>query len=611
MDLVYADETRKDKNVLHSYKLDMAFGKDENDFAVNVDLHDHCCRKGYYIYAEDTEYGGIVDDIKADTEKSELTYKGRTWHGVLAHHVICPPPGEDYRVVSGEANTVIQQIIDLVGLSDLFVASTDDTGVLIRNYQFPRYCYAYPGILKMLKTYGLKLELRWVNRMIVAAALPVRDYSQDDEFDADKVPFSVEVKGRPVNHIICLGRGDLKNRNVIHLFVDEHGGIQPYTVNGVSPVEDSDYILDTSMQVLFGQDEVEEVYDNSSAEITTNYVPLASKPADWALHCDNYYKFGSNGEYTAVDKPQIGYTLQKKKPYDWTENYDDYYTYNSASNSYSPVAGTPAYTLLSSKPGNWNTGYGQYYVLSSGVYSPVTPASTTNYVRQTSQPDDWIHNYQEYFNEDQSRVEGISYDAYILQTKQPSDWDTAYGTYYRRATARELEENSGTKWYAVTLDPKGQVPRWKARMYYSKTSRQMAPMWGEEPRYTKVQTAEAPQWSSGTYYQRVGQSAPTWQSGTYYSASALTAAPAWKAGMYFRAAIDHYASMIEKAIEKFEEYYGSDDLKISLEETDRVYDVGDIVGARESVTGITTIQEVVKKIITITNDDIEIKYEVG
>ena len=71
MDLVYADETRKDINVLHSYKLDMAFGKDENDFAANVDLHDHCCRKGYYIYAEDTEYGGIIDDIRADTEKGE------------------------------------------------------------------------------------------------------------------------------------------------------------------------------------------------------------------------------------------------------------------------------------------------------------------------------------------------------------------------------------------------------------------------------------------------------------------------------------------------------------------------------------------------------------
>ena len=69
--------------------------------------------------------------------------------------------------------------------------------------------------------------------------------------------------------------------------------------------------------------------------------------------------------------------------------------------------------------------------------------------------------------------------------------------------------------------------------------------------------------------------------------------------------------MVEKVIDKFQEYYGSDDLQISLEETDRVYDVGDIVGARESVTGITTIQEVVKKIITITNDDVEIKYEVG
>ena len=102
MDLIYADETRKDIGVINSYDLDMAYGKDENDFTCSVDRSDHCCREGFYIYAEGTEYGGIVDSIKVDTENDAITYKGRTWHGVLEKKVICPDPGDDYLVVTGE-----------------------------------------------------------------------------------------------------------------------------------------------------------------------------------------------------------------------------------------------------------------------------------------------------------------------------------------------------------------------------------------------------------------------------------------------------------------------------------------------------------------------------
>ena len=68
--------------------------------------------------------------------------------------------------------------------------------------------------------------------------------------------------------------------------------------------------------------------------------------------------------------------------------------------------------------------------------------------------------------------------------------------------------------------------------------------------------------------------------------------------------------MVAGAIERLKEYSASDELGIDLGETDQVYDVGDIVGTREEVTGMEAIQEVVKKIIRITNDDITIRYEV-
>ena len=81
-------------------------------------------------------------------------------------------------------------------------------------------------------------------------------------------------------------------------------------------------------------------------------------------------------------------------------------------------------------------------------------------------------------------------------------------------------------------------------------------------------------------------------------------------GKFFRKATDRYAVMVAGAIERLKEYSASDELGIDLEETDQVYDVGDIVGTREEVTGMEAIQEVVKKIIRITNDDITIRYEV-
>ena len=170
MDLIYADETRKDIGVLNSYELDMAYGKDENDFTCSVDRNDHCCSVGFFIYAEGTEYGGIVDRIKVDTEKDAITYSGRTWHGVLESKVICPDPGEDYLILSGEANEVLQAVFDHIGLSGLFIASDVDTEVEISNYQFERYVPAYTGIKKMLKANGMKLQLSWENGMVKASA---------------------------------------------------------------------------------------------------------------------------------------------------------------------------------------------------------------------------------------------------------------------------------------------------------------------------------------------------------------------------------------------------------------------------------------------------------
>ena len=155
MDLIYTDKTRKDIGVLSDYELDEAFGKSENNFSLKISLSEHCMEPGCVIYAENTEYGGIIDTLNPNTKDSTLTYKGRTWHGILNSKVLEPNAGEDYLILSGEANSVLKEIITRLKLNDVFSVSEDDSGIEIIHYQCSRYPCAYDEIRKMLYENGL------------------------------------------------------------------------------------------------------------------------------------------------------------------------------------------------------------------------------------------------------------------------------------------------------------------------------------------------------------------------------------------------------------------------------------------------------------------------
>jgi hypothetical protein len=247
MDLIYMNSEKEDVGVMHDYTLDLAFGADENDFECGIVKNNHCCSKGFYLYFEGTEYGGIIDDIGVDTEKSEITYHGRTWHGILNSKILEPDVGEDYLVLSGEANTVLGVLIERMGLSDLFVASTEPSGVSVSSYKMNRYITGYDGIRKMLKAFGAKLNMSFKNGFVELSAKPFVDYSKDEQFDNDQISFKIKKKGNPLNHVICLGKGDLVEREVIHVYADSNGNI-------------------STVQSLTGIQEVSATYDYSNAE---------------------------------------------------------------------------------------------------------------------------------------------------------------------------------------------------------------------------------------------------------------------------------------------------------------------------------------------------------
>ena len=225
MDLIYTNRNREDVGVLKDYTFDLAFGSDENDFELTLDISNHCCEADCLVYIEGTEYGGVVDKMNIITKDDKLIYKGRTWHGILASKVVVPDSGKAYLTVSGEANSVIGSLLERLGLTDLFEASKESSGLTIRGYSFDRYTDGYSGLTKMLTSVSGKLKFTFKTDKVVVSAHPIVDYSLDEQFDNDQVELEIEKANNAVNHLICLGKGELVERQVVHLYVDGNGNI--------------------------------------------------------------------------------------------------------------------------------------------------------------------------------------------------------------------------------------------------------------------------------------------------------------------------------------------------------------------------------------------------
>lgn len=255
MDLIYTDSNMIDIGVLMDYKLDLAFGKDENDLECTITAGNHCCDAGYYLHIEGTEYGGIVDSIEVDTAANKVIYFGRTWHGILGSKVIMPLlPGEvasggvtirtedangvslvdKYLVISGDVNDCIGFILKRLGLGDMFETGVRAAGVAVNKFQFDRFTDGYSGLVKMLDSVGMRLAVEYQEGKVIISGTAKYDFTTDEEFDSELVELRLKKKFKAVNHLICLGSGELENRTVIHLYVDEEGNIsQEQTQTGL------------------------------------------------------------------------------------------------------------------------------------------------------------------------------------------------------------------------------------------------------------------------------------------------------------------------------------------------------------------------------------------
>lgn len=248
--LIYTDANRIDQGVLGNATLDLEYGRDESDqtntFEVSIDRNSKIrLEDKALVYIEGTEYGGKITGIGTNTGEDVITYKGMTWHGLLNAHVLGPDSGQDYLVLSGEAHTVIRSLIERMNLQDIFTAPMTSSGINI-NYQV-RYEYGYFAILAMLTASSAKLKMTYDNGMVVLSAEAIEDYSETNELDTTQIELEIDKDYLPVNHLVCLGEGELKNRIVLHFYADANGNV-------------------STTQSLFGADENTLIYDYTNAD---------------------------------------------------------------------------------------------------------------------------------------------------------------------------------------------------------------------------------------------------------------------------------------------------------------------------------------------------------
>lgn len=235
MDVIIANEEYRELGFLPYYtSLDIEIG-DANDFELTVPLGEYEKNKtlygiDYLVFIPNTEYGGAIKGIKVDTAAGTVIFTGDTWRGMLTKKIIEPPFGQDYRIVSGEANAIIGGVLGSL-FGGFMQANPSSSGIVITSYQFARYCTFLEGLTSMLNTINSRLNIctyydSYGKVYVQISAVPVVDLSDSIEASQDTlVDFKISKSARTINHLICLGQGELKNRVVINLYLQADGSI--------------------------------------------------------------------------------------------------------------------------------------------------------------------------------------------------------------------------------------------------------------------------------------------------------------------------------------------------------------------------------------------------
>lgn len=290
MDFIIADADRMEVgNLPASMELDLDLARDAdnksgcNDAELTISTGNELVGFGSFIFCPGTEYGGRILDLKRSTASQSSIWYLDTWRRMLGQAVIEPPAGEAYLEVSGDANTVISGLLS-GRFGSFFIVPEDLSGITVSG-RFDRYTTLLDGLNKLLAAHNARLKIQAVQGgpgepfRVQVDAVPVEDYSEEIEYSQDnKVNLTIRDNRRGINHLICLGTGELTERMVRHLYIQQDGSIgteQYYTgLDERTAVFDYPNAEDESELLESGKEELLELASYKKLEMSVQDLDL-------------------------------------------------------------------------------------------------------------------------------------------------------------------------------------------------------------------------------------------------------------------------------------------------------------------------------------------------
>lgn len=248
MNVAYTNDSLSAVGFISFVGFDTSIGDSGNQ--VQLKLHSSQkteLAKGSLIWSPGTEYGGIIQDIQSKPEtdgQRYVYYSGPSWSGRLSQRIVCPPTGKDHYTLEGEANEALNTLMEYLGLDYLFQAPDGNSGITL-NTDLDRFADGYSALRKAAAENDCRLSMAYDNAAKKVIILFVKRETHGN-YTSDNSPISVTV-GSPVNHLVCAGTGELQNRVVVHLYIDNNGNVSqaPYYTRA---------------------DEITALYENTSAD---------------------------------------------------------------------------------------------------------------------------------------------------------------------------------------------------------------------------------------------------------------------------------------------------------------------------------------------------------
>lgn len=252
------------------------------------------------IFVEGTEFGGIITGSETNLDANEIKYSGWTWRGMLQNYIIEPPAGQAYLTVSGNLADIISA---LPMPSFIEVAPTTYS---TQSYQFNRYVTTYKGVTQLLASVDpqLRLSLSFESDMdsgtVTLEIIEARDLRNLIELSQDygQIDLQITYDSSTPRHLICLGSGELQEREVIHLYADADWNISQTPILNAYPTETYDYSSSEDL-LKDGTKHFEELIANHQ-QIEVSISGLGVQLSDIIAAKDNLTGEGVEAEITSI-----------------------------------------------------------------------------------------------------------------------------------------------------------------------------------------------------------------------------------------------------------------------------------------------------------------------